>query len=214
MRPCWKPSPVHSAVTKGRVELPRLLGLDVLSVACLPVPPLGQVARVGIEPTDHHQGLSLAALPVCVPCQASSMGFEPMTSTVTGRRALLTAPRGQFRGLESNQHQRVQSPMSYRLDDPGINKRLETMRRPTFTYPAKGTSAFCCSLAHQPPFTNHCPVRTVGFEPTLSGSRNRRISRLSYVLIDSTQRESNPHILHGEQVGCRYITGASGTRGT
>ena len=25
-----------------------------------------------------------------------------------------------FRGLESNQHQRVQSPMSYRLDDPGI----------------------------------------------------------------------------------------------
>jgi hypothetical protein len=30
-------------------------------------------------------------------------------------------------------------------------------------------------------------VRTVGFEPTLSGSRNRRISRLSNVLIVSTQ---------------------------
>ena len=52
----------------------------------------------------------------------------------------------------------------------------------------------------------------MGFEPTLSGSRNRRISWLSYVLKSpppkSTQRESNPHILHGEQGGCRYITGA------
>jgi hypothetical protein len=83
------------AVTKGRVELPCRLRLDGLNVACLPVPPLGQsVARVGIEPTNDHQGLSLAALPVCVPCQ--------------------------FRGLESNQHQRLQRPMSYRLDDPGI----------------------------------------------------------------------------------------------
>jgi hypothetical protein len=53
------------------------------------------VARVGIEPTDVHQGLSLAALPVCVPCQqASPMGFEPMISTVTGWRALQAAPRG------------------------------------------------------------------------------------------------------------------------
>ncbi len=51
-------------------------------------------------------------------------------------------------------------------------------------------------------------VRTVGFEPTLSGSRNRRIPRLSYVLMKSTQRELNPHVLHGEQAGCRYITGA------
>ena len=55
------------------------------------------VARVGIEPTNIHQGLSLVALPVCVPCQqASPMGFEPMTSTVTGWRALRAAPRGQF----------------------------------------------------------------------------------------------------------------------
>jgi hypothetical protein len=48
----------------------------------------------------------------------------------------------------------------------------------------------------------------VGFEPTFSGSRNRRIPRLSYVLNESTQRELNPHVLHGEQAGCRYITGA------
>ena len=32
----------------------------------------------------------------------------------------------QFRGLESNQHQRVQSPMSYQLDDPGINLSIDT----------------------------------------------------------------------------------------
>jgi hypothetical protein len=58
------------------------------------------VARVGIEPTDDHQGLSLAALPVCVPCQqASPMGYEPMTSTVTGWRALQAAPRGQIQWL-------------------------------------------------------------------------------------------------------------------
>ena len=52
-----------------------------------------QVARVGVEPTDHHQGLSLVALPVCVPCRrASPVGFEPTTSTVTGWRALQAAP--------------------------------------------------------------------------------------------------------------------------
>ena len=81
-----------------------------------------QVARVGIEPTDDHQGLSLVALPVCVPCQqASPAGFEPAISTVTEWRALQAAPRGQkLRGLESNQHRRVQSSMFYRLDDPGI----------------------------------------------------------------------------------------------
>src|SRR5713226_9717582 len=35
------------------------------------------VARVGVEPTDDHQGLSLAALPVCVPCHESNLQ-EPM----------------------------------------------------------------------------------------------------------------------------------------
>src|SRR5947199_5683385 len=55
------------------------------------------MARVGVEPT-HHQGLSLAALPVCVPCRltdpAPPMGFEPTISTLTGWRALPAAPRG------------------------------------------------------------------------------------------------------------------------
>ena len=46
------------------------------------------VARVGVEPTIR-EGLSFAALPVCVPRssdlieQASPIGFEPTTSTVT-----------------------------------------------------------------------------------------------------------------------------------
>jgi hypothetical protein len=39
-------------------------------------------------------------------------------------------------------------------------------------------------LNREPPYHSATPqrVRTVGFEPTLSGSRNRRIPRLSYVL--------------------------------
>ena len=71
-------------------------------------------------------------------------------------------------------------------------------------------------LNREPPYHSATPqtVRTVGFEPTLSGSRNRRIPRLSYVLSKSIQRELNPHVLHGEQARCRYITGASGTPGT
>ena len=56
-----------------------------------------QVARVRVELTDDHEGLSFAALPVCVPrrvVKASPMGFEPTISCVTGRRALQAAPRG------------------------------------------------------------------------------------------------------------------------
>ena len=41
---------------------------------------------------------------------------------------LSVAPSGrQFRGLESNQHRRVQSPASYLLDDPGMGE-LHTPR--------------------------------------------------------------------------------------
>ncbi len=55
------------------------------------------VAQAGVEPA-HHQGLSLAALPICVPrhvLPAPSTGFEPAISCVTGRRALQAAPREQ-----------------------------------------------------------------------------------------------------------------------
>ncbi len=57
---------------------------------------------MGVEPTDDHEGLSFAALPVCAPLltvRASPMGFEPTISCVTGRRALRAAPRGRNRLL-------------------------------------------------------------------------------------------------------------------
>ena len=66
----------------------------------LPMPDrreLFSVAQAGVEPAVH-QGLSLAALPICVPRHlppAPSTGFEPAISCVTGRRALQAAPRGQ-----------------------------------------------------------------------------------------------------------------------
>src|SRR5712692_7131809 len=42
MRPCWKPdsSPLRSDQGESRTPMP-LTGRDVLSVVCLPVPPLG-----------------------------------------------------------------------------------------------------------------------------------------------------------------------------
>jgi hypothetical protein len=43
---------------------------------------------------QHHEGLSFAAFPICVPCRAPPMGFEPTISCVTGRRPLRTGPRG------------------------------------------------------------------------------------------------------------------------
>jgi hypothetical protein len=72
---------------------------------------VGSMARVGVEPTDH-QGLSLAALPVCVSCRVSGTvesdvirhnsapprGFEPLISTLTGWRAFQAAPRGPIPG--------------------------------------------------------------------------------------------------------------------
>jgi hypothetical protein len=62
------------------------------------------VAQVGVEPTASL-GLSKDGLPVAY-------------------RARL---QFQFRGLESNQHPRVQSPMSYQLDDPGVTISLSQL---------------------------------------------------------------------------------------
>lgn len=146
---------------------------------------------MGVEPTNDHQGLSLAALPVCVPCQESNLqepnsknqyeygiwflkfgssgplrsvpdgirthdlhrdkvastpdcstrtnisvaqvGVEPTASLGLSKGGLPIAYRArpfQFRRLESNQHPRVQSPMSYQLDDPGVAVLL-TLHRST-----------------------------------------------------------------------------------
>ena len=51
-------------------------------------------------------------------------------------------------------------------------------------------------------------VSVVGFEPTISCSRSTRNPRLSHTLNRSAQPELNRHVLHGEQVGYRYIMGA------
>jgi hypothetical protein len=70
----------------------------------------------------------------------------------------------QFRGLESNQHQRVQSPMSYRLDDPGISKLFDTaaplkVRGEGFEPSSPGSKPGSLPLADP----RECPV---GIEPT------------------------------------------------
>ena len=52
-------------------------------------------------------------------------------------------------------------------------------------------------------------VGTAGFEPAISCARGTRNARLSHVLlIESAQRELNPHFRHGKATGCRYIMGA------
>jgi hypothetical protein len=55
-------------------------------------------------------------------------------------------------------------------------------------------------------------VGAAGFEPALSWSQARRISRLSHTPKGSSaQRESNPHFRHGMTAGCRYIMGTMPT---
>jgi hypothetical protein len=66
--------------------------------------------------------------------------------------------------------------------------------------------------ARTPPESSRCPVGMAGFEPALSCSRSRRISQAfphpeSSRSPTSAQRESNPHVRHGEAVGYRYIMG-------
>jgi hypothetical protein len=69
----------------------------------------------------------------------------------------------------------------------GIPRRVSfPIHDPRFTIhdPPSTTHVFS---RHSPLTTHHSLVRTVGFEPTLSGFRNRRISRLSYVLNKKSQ---------------------------
>jgi hypothetical protein len=78
------------------------------------------------------------------------------------------------------------------------------------------------SEAHEPAHAS--PVRKMsgfaerigaaGIEPAISCSRSRRIPAFLRPGIDQTnlrsaQRESNPHVRHGEAVGFRYIMGTS-----
>ena len=49
-------------------QSPKAGGLQPLGHANAQPTHVVQVARVGVEPTGDHEGLSFAALPVCVPC--------------------------------------------------------------------------------------------------------------------------------------------------
>ncbi len=66
--------------------------------------------------------------------------------------------------------------------------------------------------ARAPPESSRQTVGMAGFEPALSCSQGRRISQAflhpeSSRSPTSAQRESNPHVRHGEAVGYRYIMG-------
>ena len=95
--------------------------------------------------TRNHQGLSLAALPVCVPChdplaqKASPTGFEPVISCLTGRRALQAAPRGRVFlqlaqvGLEPTASLVLSEsglPIAYRAASASAQRGSRTHKRP------------------------------------------------------------------------------------
>src|SRR3954471_2952035 len=66
--------------------------------------------------------------------------------------------------------------------------------------------------ARTPPESSRPTVGMAGFEPAVSCSQGRRISQAfphpeSSRSPTSAQRESNPHVRHGEAVGYRYIMG-------
>ena len=66
--------------------------------------------------------------------------------------------------------------------------------------------------ARTPPESSSQTVGMAGFEPALSCSQGRRIGQAfphpeSPRSPTSAQRESNPHVRHGEAVGYRYIMG-------
>ena len=63
----------------------------------------------------------------------AQVGVEPTASLGLSKGGLPIAYRaGKFRGLESNQHPRVQSPMSYQLVDPGVTVFLSRLHSTRF----------------------------------------------------------------------------------
>ena len=119
----------------------------------------GFSAGTGGIRTRTIQGLSLAALPVGVPCrhEASSMGFEPTTFSVTGRRALQAAPRGQI--LERAAHGVSGLPSYFRF-----HRLLRTR-----LFPTPGAGIEPASPGSKPgalPLRHPGRVVRVGIEPT------------------------------------------------
>jgi hypothetical protein len=73
--------------------------------------------------------------------------------------------------------------------------------------PASVRLTGACPYQHGP-HRNERKVRTTGFEPAISCARSTRITKLSHVLMESAQRESNPHFRDGKTAGYRYIMSA------
>ena len=75
-------APAPPAVTKGRVELPSPCGHDVLSVACLPVAPLGHVRletvdrRLKEEVRDRFPQVSSLKPPVLKECVGTELNRQ------------------------------------------------------------------------------------------------------------------------------------------
>ena len=127
-----------------------------------------------------------------------------MISMVMGgdSRGLTQVPRGEGQGwLMIDQPRFRKSSTSPRV--AGFEPRAPTQSVGRSSSPSLRDARLRYTLAK---------VRVVGFEPTLSCSQGRRIGHAfphpeSSCSLTSAQRESNPHVRHGEAVGCRYIMG-------
>ena len=71
---------------------------------------------MGVEPTNDHQALDLAALPICVPrrfIKVAQEGVEPSASLGLSKGGLPVAYRAKFGEKDSNLHRLVQSRAAY-----------------------------------------------------------------------------------------------------
>ena len=154
--------PTGQYVRRAGIEPAQLSagGLQPLRLANAQPTQVFRIARVGIEPTIVHQGLSLAALP--------SLRTVPSTSSGRRESRTLKAHRSAVFGTAAVAH-RLALPLPAAA--AGIEPAIVSLTGSRLTIGPHRKA-----------------VRTVGVEPTLSGSRNRRITRLSYVLSQSTQR--------------------------
>jgi hypothetical protein len=133
--------------------------------------------------------------------EARSRAIGPIPRTSGGRRGSRTLKAHRSPGFEPGAvADRLALPSSSsggrnRTCVPPVNSRALV---PARTPPESRSSCQTVGMA--------------GFEPALSCSRSRRISQAfphpeSSRSPTSAQRESNPHVRHGEAVGYRYIMG-------
>src|SRR5262245_7673903 len=106
------------------------------------------VARVGVEPTANHEGLSFAALPVCVPCRHKSVpdgirtrglhrdrvtrtpGSSTGTSQAPGVRIERTA--SWFRARRNYQQLLPRNAIAYQIGEKDSNLHKQLQRLPAY----------------------------------------------------------------------------------